>query len=379
MSWSESQKWTTVGRWALVLALTLTAVQNGASTNAGQYLTAATAVAVLSGFLLVFPRAHWLLAPAVTTVGAGLWGWVMLPLLLLALFDLAARRRIAAAVVCAALAQIINLWIHPTMSLWTPQQYGSSLFLVLAVVCGMWAGNRRRLVGALNAQVEHLRIERELREQAARATERSAIAAEMHDVLAHRLSLIALHTGVLATKKDTLPEPIAERLALLRTAATGALSDLRDVLGALHEPKTDTTAAPAPVLRDVQELIEQARATGQVIDAAIAGDPDRAPATHRLAVFRLVQEALTNARKHATGAPVSVRVDYGPPATLVEVVNAPGTSAATVSSGFGLIGLRERVAALGGELEVGPGGNGTWSLSARIPHPASTEQDGAHP
>ncbi|KOG86782.1 hypothetical protein ADK38_29120, partial [Streptomyces varsoviensis] len=155
---------------------------------------------------------------------------------------------------------------------------------------GLWMGNRRRLVRALNAQVEHLRIERELREQAARVAERSAIAAEMHDVLAHRLSLIALHTGVLATRKDSLPSSVVERLLLLRTASTDALTDLRDVLGALRTPDAATTTGdpttrgapspaerPAPVLRDVREVIEQARAAAQHIDTVIDGAPEEAP------------------------------------------------------------------------------------------------------
>ncbi|MFG3142390.1 sensor histidine kinase [Streptomyces sp. NPDC048211] len=124
-------------------------------------------------------------------------------------------------------------------------------------------------------------------------------------------------------------------------------------------------------------MIKQARTAGQHIETAIYGKPEQAPAAHRLAVLRLVQEALTNARKHAPDAPVRVRIDYGPPATLVEVTNPPGSPAApAVPSGFGLVGLRERVEALGGHLNAGPGGAGTWRLAARIPHP-NTEQNGS--
>ncbi|MFB7421009.1 sensor histidine kinase [Streptomyces sp. NPDC056210] len=360
-----------------MVLLTLAAVQNGASSAGGHYVAIRSAVALACGLALLL-RGPWWLAPALTTAAAGVWGWPMLPLLLLALFDLAARRHIWAAVTCSALALAGNAVLHPTVSLWSPQQYGSALFLLLAVVAGLWMGNRRRLVDALNAQVEYLRTERELREQAARMAERSAIAAEMHDVLAHRLSLIALHTGVLATKKDTLPAPVIERLSLLRTASTDALTDLRDVLGALRTDTSPATDRPAPVLRDVEEMIGQARAAGQFVDTTVEGSPEQAPAAHRLAVYRLVQEALTNARKHAADAPVRVRIDYGPPATLIEVTNPPGPNirgAQAVASGFGLIGLRERVEALGGHLNAGPGGAGTWRLAARIPHPV-TEQNG---
>jgi signal transduction histidine kinase len=101
----------------------------------------------------------------------------------------------------------------------------------------------------------------------------------------------------------------------------------------------------------------------------IDGDPEATPVSHRLAVYRLVQEALTNARKHAAGAPVSVTVHYGPPVSTVDVSNPAGASsdAAVVSSGYGLTGVAERVAALGGHLEHGPSGSSGWQVSASIP------------
>jgi signal transduction histidine kinase len=370
--------WGTYGRWCLVVLLTALTVLNSASTAGGRYVTPATVTAVLCGAALLVRRLPWYASAAPATAATGLWGWPLPPLLLVALFDLAARRRARVAVGCAAAALGANLLIPPAISLWTPRQYGSTLFVLLALVGGLWGGNRRRLLKALGDQVEHLRIERELREEAARTAERSRIAAEMHDVLAHRLSLIALHTGVLATRGEQLPAPVVERLALLRTASTEALADLRDVLGALRDPASEPAeAAPVPTLRDVDALVEQVRATGQQAELRVEGRPEQAPAAHRLAVYRLVQEALTNARKHAGGAPVRIRLCYRPPATTVEVTNVPGSPAAhAVASGFGLVGLRERVTALGGHLHAGPGGAGSWRLAARIPHPAPLEQNG---
>ncbi|NEB96243.1 histidine kinase [Streptomyces bauhiniae] len=380
MSWKETFPWPRYGRWGLVLLLTAGAVQNGAATAGGQYATVRTAAAVLCGAMLLVRRLPWFLAPAAATAVTGVWGWPMLPLLLIALFDLSARRRTAVAVGCSIAVLAANTVAPSAVSLWRPQQYGASLFLLLAIVGGLWMGNRRRLVKALGTEVDHLRVERELREEGARVAERARIAAEMHDVLAHRLSLIALHTGVLATRTDTLPAAVTERLSLLRTASTEALTDLRDILGALHDPRTDTDIPPAPVLRDVRELVEQARAAGQQVDLHTTGRAEQAPAAHRLALYRLVQEGLTNARKHAAGAPVTIRVDYGPPATVVEVTNTPGTPAAHAApSGYGLVGLRERVRALGGHLNAGPHGAGSWRLAARIPHPAHTEQNGQRP
>ncbi|MYS90178.1 MULTISPECIES: sensor histidine kinase [Streptomyces] len=373
-----SLPWGTYGRWCLVVLLTALAVLNSASTADGRYVTPAAVTAVPCGAALLVRRWPWYASAVPATAATGLWGWPLLPLLLVALFDLAAHRRVRVAVGCAAAALGANLLIPPAISLWTPQQYGSTLFVLLALVAGLWVGSRRRLLKALGDQVEHLRIERALREEAARTAERSRIAAEMHDVLAHRLSLIALHTGVLATRDEQLPAPVVERLALLRTASTEALADLRDVLGALRDHGCEPAeAAPVPVLRDVAALVEQARAAGQQAELRVDGRPEEAPAAHRLAVHRLVQEALTNARKHAGGAPVRIRLSYRPPATTVEVTNAPGSPAAhAVASGFGLVGLRERVTALGGHLHAGPGGAGSWRLAARIPHPAALEQNG---
>ncbi|MFJ4878404.1 sensor histidine kinase [Streptomyces sp. NPDC088745] len=365
----------------MVLVVTASSMRDAAIAS-GQGLGEPSVVAgAVAGLSLAVRRRRPLAVTAVTVAAAGLWGLV-LPLLV-ALFHLASRGRAWPAVTGAGVALLTNVLVHPALSLLATRSYGPALLLALAVALGLWAGSRRRLVEALAGQVERLRVERELREQATRAAERSAIAAEMHDVLAHRLSLIALHTGVLATRKDPLPAQVAERLALLRSASTDALTDLRDVLGALRsDPAPDHTPSagrPAPVLRDVEEVIEQARTAGQLVDTTIEGTPERAPAAHRLAVFRLVQEALTNARKHATGAPVGIRIDYGPPATLIEVINAPGAPGAggapVVPSGFGLVGLRERVEALGGHLHAGPGGAGAWRLAARIPHPL-TEQNG---
>lgn len=300
-------------------------------------------------------------------------------MLAVVLYDLAVDRRARIAVGCAVAALGANLLSYRATSLWTGQSYAATVVLpVLAVLVGLWLGSRRRLLLALAADVEHLSVEARLREEAARITERSRIAAEMHDVLAHRLSLIALHTGALATRSDTLPAPVAERLALLRTTSVEALTDLRDVLGVLRDPD----AAPAgdtltPMMREVEVLADEARAAGQHIDLTTDGRPEQAPTTHRLAVYRIVQEALTNARKHADGAAVTVRIGYGPPATLVEVTNPAGAPRTdTVGSGYGLIGLRERVTALGGHLDSGPAGAGAWRLTAGIPHPAGVQQNG---
>lgn len=374
----EGRRWQAYGRGALVALCVVAAALNDMSFE-GRHLAAVMTAALVCGTALLVPRLRWPVAPLLVTVATAWWGWPLLPLLAVALFDLAMDRRARIAVGCAVAALGANLLSYRATSLWTAQSYASTLLLpVLAVLVGLWRGGRRRLIQALAADVEHLRVESQLREEAARIAERSRIAAEMHDVLAHRLSLIALHTGVLATKGDTLPAPVVERLGLLRTASVEALTDLRDVLGVLRDPDaTPAGAALAPVMRDVGELADEARAAGQHVELTTDGLPEQAPTTHRLAVHRIVQEALTNARKHADGAPVTVRIDYRPPATLVEITNPAGTPRTdTVGSGYGLVGLRERVTTLGGHLNAGPAGAGAWRVAARIPHPLGIEQDG---
>lgn len=378
MSSTESRRWAAYGRGALVTLCVLAAALNDVSV-VGRYLAPVVTAALVCGAALLVPRLRWPVSPLLVTVATAWWGRPLLPLLAVALFDLAVDRRARVAVGCAVAALGANLLSYRATSLWTGQSYASTLLLpVLAVLLGLWLGSRRRLVQALAADVEHLRIESQLREEAARITERSRIAAEMHDVLAHRLSLIALHTGVLAAKNDTLPAPVAERLGLLRTTSVEALTDLRDVLGVLRDPDaTPASAALTPVMREVGELADEARAAGQRVKLTTEGRAEQAPTTHRLAVYRVVQEALTNARRHADGAEVTVRIDYRPPATLVEVTNSAGTPRTdTVGSGYGLVGLRERVTTLGGHLDAGPAGAGAWRLAARIPHPAAIEQNG---
>ncbi|WP_199856811.1 sensor histidine kinase [Nocardia suismassiliense] len=355
--------WAEATLTGLVTALS---VQDAAVSVGGRWLELPVLVALLAG-LSTAGRHRWpLVTMVVAVLAAGGWG-LILPLLVIA-FQLAALGRLRPAIVAVVGALSANLLIRPTLDLWQPRGFGPALLLALVVALGMWVRSRRRLIDALAQQVEHLRIERELREEAARLAERSAIAAEMHDVLAHRLSLLALHSGVLATRTDTLPAPVVERLGLLRSTSTAALNELREVLGALHE----TGAAPelAPTLQELDDLVDQARTAGQDVESSTVGDPEQAPLAHRLAVYRIVREALSNARKHAGAAAVVIRVAYTDLATSVAVTNTTGAQEdPVVSSGFGLIGLRERVAALGGQFEAGPAGAGGWRVAATLPRP----------
>ncbi|MFE7118196.1 sensor histidine kinase [Streptomyces sp. NPDC057654] len=319
--------------------------------------------------------------PAVTvgvTALAAAWLGEPLPLLI-AVFYLASRGWLVAGSAAAAAALIGNRFMQDDALLWSVRSYGPAMTFGMALALGLWVSGRRRLVASLTAQVEQLHVERELRAEQARLHERARIAAEMHDILAHRLSLIALYTGALRRRADDLPEPVAERIAQLRTTSTQALGDLRYVLGALRDHtggdhrEGGGGVERAPGLRELTELLDEARAAGQRIEADIRGSADGLPASHQLAVHRLVQESLTNARKHAPGAAVQVIVRYGPPLSTVEVGNGPGAASQEppTTCGYGLIGLAERVAALNGELRYGPVGSGSvsggWRIAAELP------------
>ncbi|MFF3750190.1 histidine kinase [Streptomyces sp. NPDC002018] len=328
------------------VALALMSLLEGFRSAGGTLTDPAPWVGVIASFYALgryrLPRS--VAALALVSVALG----CVLPLLV-TLYHFASRNRLREVWVCLAIAVAAGLpWLilalvrnqsllEGRVATWTG--FGNPVLAGLALALGMWAGSRRRLMEALKDQVEQLRVERELRAEQARSAERARIAREMHDVLAHRLSLLMLHTGVLQVQAETLPDATSARIALLRGTTRQALDDLREVLGALRSDEPGETAGatgvgtpggagrgsavPAPALQDLAELLAEARAAGQQIDSEISGDVASASTSHRLAVHRLVREALTNARKHAHATPVGVRVHYGPPATTVEVVNGP--------------------------------------------------------
>ncbi|WP_031189063.1 MULTISPECIES: sensor histidine kinase [Streptomyces] len=364
--------------WAEALLLAAVAQEAGqeAYISAGGTVLSPEVALAVAGALSVALRYRHPAVALVCTVALAAGLGMVLPLLVV-LFHLVAHGRLVVPFVAAAAALAGNALVQPPQSLWMSRSYGPLMPLGIVLALGLWASSRRRLEAALAARVEQLRVERELRAEQARLTERARIAAEMHDVLAHRLTVLALHTGALQRRADTLPAPVADRLALLRTTSTEALGDLRDVLGALRDTEGQPEQAAAgasrlPGLRELSALLDEARAAGQKIEADIEGDGRGLPAGRRLAVHRLVQEALTNARKHAPGAPVRVTVRYGPHETAVEVRNAPAPTgaeppAALPASGYGLLGLTERMSALGGTLEYGPTRDGGRRIAATLP------------
>jgi signal transduction histidine kinase len=197
----------------------------------------------------------------------------------------------------------------------------------------------------------------------------------MHDVLAHRISLVALHAGALEVALDVPPAQVRETAALLRVTAHQALEELRGVIGVLREEPGQTPAptAPQPTLADIGRLVEETRQAGARIDFEMAVDhADAAPSALGRDAYRIVQEALTNVAKHARGARARVRVVGGPARGLhvsvrnPRAVGAPG-GPVLPGSGAGLVGLQERVALADGVLVHGPDVSGDFVVEAELP------------
>ncbi|RFS84037.1 histidine kinase [Actinomadura spongiicola] len=246
--------------------------------------------------------------------------------------------------------------------------FGLGYTVTLAV--GMLVRSRRQLIESLRERARAAETEQLLRVEEARLLERERIAREMHDVLAHRISLLAVHAGALEFRPDT-PAHQREAAGVIRQCAFEAMEDLREVIGVLrHDAPGAEPERPQPTLADVPGLVsESRRAGGRVTLDENVPEPDRVPSRVGRHAYRIIQEGLTNARKHAPGAAVRVTLDAGTDLNI-EVVNAvpPGPpELAMPGAGAGLVGLAERVALLGGTLEHGRTGDGRFRLRARLP------------
>jgi signal transduction histidine kinase len=234
------------------------------------------------------------------------------------------------------------------------------LLFGFAIGWGLFVRVRRDLVGSLHERAARLEEEGRLRAERARSAERERIAREMHDVLAHRLSLLSLHAGALEFRPGAPPEEIAATAGVVREAAAAALEELRDVVGVLREGTDAETRRPQPTLADLPTLIEELRAAGMRI-AAELDLPEAAGSSVGRTAYRVVQEGLTNARKHAPGVLVRVRVTASQEALKIEIRNPASVLSPTApplpGAGSGLVGLAERVQLVDGELrhEVAPG------------------------
>ncbi|WBB72556.1 histidine kinase [Micromonospora sp. WMMD1128] len=250
----------------------------------------------------------------------------------------------------------------------------TALFIGVAVAWALFVRARRQLVVSLRDRAERAEAEQQLRLDQARRLERGRIAREMHDVLAHRISLLSLHAGALEFRPDAPPEEVARAAGVIRASAHAALQDLREVIGVLRtEVRAEATPErPQPTLGDVPALVAESRDAGvrvSVVDEVT--EPDAVPVAIGRSAYRIVQEGLTNARKHAPGAVVTVRLSGAPGDGLAVEISNPWPVGGPVTSipgtGTGLVGVAERVTLAGGRLDHGRDSDGNFRLTAWLP------------
>lgn len=231
--------------------------------------------------------------------------------------------------------------------------------------------NRQLTADAHAARAELLEREHELRAHEAVADERARIARELHDLVAHNVSVMVVQAGV---ERHALGEDQASTRSALESieqAGRQAMNEARRLLGVLRPGGERENLEPQPGVDQIGTLVEQVQRAGLPVTVAIEGDPEPLPPGLDLCVYRIVQESLTNALKHARPARAEVVLRYAPHALDIEVRDDGRGSAASNGdgSGHGLIGMRERVALYDGELEVGPGAGGGFAVHARLPLP----------
>src|SRR4051812_29049086 len=250
---------------------------------------------------------------------------------------------------------------------------GTDLLLTGAIYSGAYLSgstirNRRLYFGELEARAAELERERDERAARAVADERLHIAQELHDVVAHSLGVIAVQAGVGAHVIDRDPTEAKRSLEAIAGTSRSTLTEIRRILGVLRDDG-DATYQPAPGLADLDRLVGDFEVAGLSVAVSVAGDPQPLPPGVDLTAYRIVQEALTNALKHAGPAHACVTVDYRPGEVRLDVSDdGRGITATTTDGGHGLLGMRERVGVYGGTLRAGPTTGGGFSVAATLPY-----------
>lgn len=325
-------------------------------------------IAIAAGFALLFRRYYPLpvLAAALLsdiTVGA------TFPVLL-AMYTVADRYGNRMSTWLTAVASMVVMALP-----WGPSWSGALLsnrapivipFMLLPVLFGLWTNQRRQTLEGLRERAEQAERERDLLAAAAVEAERIRIARELHDIVAHRISQVTVLAGALEVSADGKPAEIA---GTIRETGTKALNEMRELLGVLRDSDVHVPLRPAPDLAAVRELLDEAVTSGQRLEIELPEPLPEVSGPIGRAVYRLIQESLTNAAKHAAGAEVRVALRVHGAALEVDVRNGRGdrTFVAAQGSGSGLVGMRERIVLAGGTLHAGPLATGGFAVHARLP------------
>ena len=337
------------------------------------------AVGAVAGVGLWWRRTRWLLPLAVFCAVVSLFTVAAAISALIVLFSVAVHRRFAVLAVFAVAALVTNA-IFPVLRPEEDRPYLETMgwgAAAIVIIClwGMVVRSRRQLLVSLLDRAERAESEQQLRVAQAQVLERNRIAREMHDVLAHRISLLSLHAGALEIKPDAAPDEVARAAGVIRASAHQALQDLREVIGVLRTDRPEgAPEPPQPTLDALPALADESRSAGAKVRLDVRIEPATVPAGTGRTAYRIVQEGLTNARKHAPGATVRVAVAgaagdglsieiRNPWPVVTRPASIPGT-------GTGLIGLAERATLAGGRLSHGRSDRGEFTLTAWLPWPA---------
>jgi signal transduction histidine kinase len=381
------QRLRAVGPWALDGLLALATAAFGVTVLAtvlpldpGSPRSLAAYLLVLGHTLPIAVRRRWplgvLAAGLATGAAFAALGLNLVALnlaLLIYVYTVAARRprRVSLAGLAATEALLTLVWLARPRSIGD----GGSLVLdglILAAAWWLGDGTRRRQEAIVTAQQRAAELERAREELARRAVteERLRIARELHDVVAHSMSIIAVQSGVGAHVLDSQPEEARKALVAVEATSRQALVEMRRLLGVLRqEAETRGSLAPAPGLAEVEALAAEVARAGVRVEVRIEGTPSRLPAGLDLSAYRIVQEALTNVVRHAGPATTArVAVRHTPGQVAVEVVDdGRGAAPGEARGGHGIAGMRERAALYGGTLEAGPLPGGGFRVAATLP------------
>ena len=361
--------WRLVYEIGLVLIVTITSAWVAADTAwypAAPWLTALT-TPVLMLTRLRFPVITYV---AAAVIGLGTGG--QNSLLLIVLSASLAYRVVTFWQVVAALAAglpcfvLAVLWEEPLSGEWII--FATMLYAFLALLpagVARLVRRRRTLLTAMHRRNVQLHSEQDEIARGAQTRERARIARDLHDSLGHKLTLISLYAGMVRTAEDE--QQRTETADLVRQTSSAAMTELRQILGILaHDGDTQSSVRP---LTGLDELAAQARATGADVQVVREGEPRPLAALTEHAAYRVLQEGLTNALRHAHGGRIVVLLRYEADALVARVTNTAGQRVVRATSGQGLLGLTERVRVAGGMLFHGPDGDGGFRLAATLPYP----------
>ncbi len=330
-------------------------------------------VPLLAGSPLVAWAAGWLalvLVPFAPASWTGGWPWGPVQILLmLAVFCLAGIRLRRPALWSLFAFTVIPWWLWLASDMANLKGPGAAtVAFALATIAVDALGGRRQAEQDLAAATDRAR-----QEQSRRAVleERARIARELHDVVAHHMSLIAVRAETAPYRLSDLSGPVSAEFQSLSAAARDALGDMRRLLGVLRHEAQPAGLAPQPQLSDLPALVSGARLAGVPVELVLPSNVADVPAGVGVCAYRIVQESLSNASQHAPGAPVLVSVGHADGTVVLRVVNGPGgvtrSGGLRQGQGTGLVGMRERVALLGGSLSAGPAADGGFVVSAILP------------